>query len=257
MDLSANPHADDGAGPAPPAPCATGSDGFSACHGRALRPLVADAASDLVLIGGHALRAHGVLDRPCAGLGLATDSQTPLPDICRVAEAALAAAGLAVRVTDRQARTAGIAVRDPDCGHTTSVRLFKDALDPTTRSAARCGSAIVPVAGWKDTGGLKVRALLDRGAPQDYVDLHALSDRRTWPELENLGRRHAPELDPDLLLARLAMSARVPDDRFARLGLDEDGIGTLRVWLQGWVTDLSERLAEERVLWRSMLPWLS
>jgi hypothetical protein len=42
-----------------------------------------------------------------------------------------------------------------------------------------------------DVIGTKVRALADRGAVRDLIDVHAASHQRTTADLETLGRRHA------------------------------------------------------------------
>ena len=49
-----------------------------------------------------------------------------------------------------------------------------------------------PVLAEEDVIGTKIRALADRGAPRDLIDVFAASRRWTNAELEEFGRRHAP-----------------------------------------------------------------
>ncbi|MDI5936923.1 MULTISPECIES: hypothetical protein [unclassified Micromonospora] len=50
--------------------------------------------------------------------------------------------------------------------------------------------SIGPVLAFEDAVGLKVRALHDRAAHRDFIDIHAANAQLSWTELEALGARH-------------------------------------------------------------------
>ncbi len=94
-----------------------------------------------------------------------------------------------------------------------------------------------------DVIGTKVRALADRGAVRDLIDVHAATRHRTTADLESLGRRHARfEFSLHDLRDRLAGAEWWDDQDFADYGLTDDQIAILRSWALEWVTDLNTRL---------------
>lgn len=96
------------------------------------------------------------------------------------------------------------------------------------------------------TVGTKIRALHDRGLAIDLIDARAASARFTFPDLENLARRHTrDDFDLPTLQSRLTGTDHYPDTAFTAYGLAEDDISELRVWAQAWSTDIAERLLEE------------
>ena len=97
-----------------------------------------------------------------------------------------------------------------------------------------------------DTVGLKARAWHDRFVIRDIIDLHAVASAFSYVDLENLARRHDPDLDLEAILDHLAGVSVFPDDDFAEYGLDESRIADLRRWVTGWYDDLARRLAAER-----------
>jgi len=98
-----------------------------------------------------------------------------------------------------------------------------------------------------DTVGLKARALHDRFVIRDIIDLHAVADTFSYIDLENLARRHDPDLDLEAILDHLAGVSVFPDDDFAGYGLDDASVADLRRWVVDWYDDLSRRLAVERI----------
>ncbi|MFF4227067.1 nucleotidyl transferase AbiEii/AbiGii toxin family protein [Streptomyces sp. L500] len=212
-----------------------------------LRRLIADlvtagAAYPLVLTGGLALRALGLVDRPVRNATLATDSQEPLPDLVVALRAALAERGWRVGHTEADPLSARFAVTDPETGEERAVLLLKETV---WRPLVTTG--LGPCLAAEDVVGTKVRALAARGFARDFIDVHAASAH--WPpaELEEFGRRHAWDdaFDPADLRARLDGADWIDDREFAAYGLADDRIAELRAWARVWSDDIGERLLEE------------
>jgi len=97
----------------------------------------------------------------------------------------------------------------------------------------------------EDTVGLKARAWHDRFVIRDIIDLHAVAGTFSYSDLENLARRHDPDLDLEAMLDHLAGVSVFADEDFAEYGLDEPRITDLRNWVTGWYDDLGGRLAAD------------
>jgi len=79
--------------------------------------------------------------------------------------------------------------------------------------------------------GTKVRALGDRGAPRDLIDVFAASRRWSTADLEEFGRHHAHgRFESEDLQANLTGAEWTDDEAFAAYGLDEAAITALRTW---------------------------
>ncbi|MFF1721064.1 hypothetical protein [Streptomyces sviceus] len=85
-----------------------------------------------------------------------------------------------------------------------------------------------------------MRTLLDRGLPQDVIDVHAACRYFSVVELEQLC-----EVDPVELRERLESVVWVSDDEFAAYGLSPQEITDLRQWALDWEADLGLRILEE------------
>ena len=86
----------------------------------------------------------------------------------------------------------------------------------------------------------------------DLVDVRALAPDRSFPDLEELGRRHAWDaFDLSDLQSRLESTELLGDAEFAAHGLDDEAVTALRHWSRAWATDIAERLleAESRGMW--------
>ncbi|GGR67560.1 MULTISPECIES: nucleotidyl transferase AbiEii/AbiGii toxin family protein [Streptomyces] len=210
------------------------------------RRLLADAASagapyGLVLAGGYALQAHGLLSRPHADVDLATESAEPMERIAAAVGAALRERGWRVTAGAVTALTARLTVTDPPTGEPCALTLHKETFwqppEPTGHGPALCLA---------DAVGTKIRALYDRGAAVDLVDARACADRFSLPDLEELGRRHAHDpFDLPTLQSRLTGTDFYADRDFLRYGLAEDDVAALRAWAQAWSDDIAERLLED------------
>ncbi|MGW2393970.1 nucleotidyl transferase AbiEii/AbiGii toxin family protein [Streptomyces lydicamycinicus] len=91
-----------------------------------------------------------------------------------------------------------------------------------------------------------IRALADRGAVRDLIDVHAAAEHHTRPQLEQARptpRHGAFRLDD--LRDRLPGAEWYDDEEFAAYSLTEAAITELRSWAQQWASDLDERLARQ------------
>lgn len=213
-----------------------------AVRGRLVGDVVAVGAPyGLVLAGGDAVRAHGlVADRVSRGVDLATEHHADMTEIADGVRAGLERRGWSAEVPLVDPLAARLAVRDPASGARWQVDLRKEVLwRPAVETEAG------PALSLEDLTGTSVRALADRGLPRDLVDVHAVADRWSPVELEELGRRHAPDtFDLTELQSRLTGTEWLDDAEFRTHGLDTPAVESLRHWAQTWADDIAERLLE-------------
>ena len=195
------------------------------------------AGSDLglVLAGGYALAAHELVDRPSRDIDFATATAIPLPDVVTRLVAAYEEAGFAVDVVEAAPRMARMIVSTGP--GTCEVNLLKEAIGPPA------WLSIGPVLALDDAVGLKMRALHERAAHRDYIDIHAANAQLSWEELESRGARHTPGFSLEELADRLGAIEERDDHTFAACGLDDAAIAQLRHWAVSWETDIRERIA--------------
>ncbi|MGX1887859.1 nucleotidyl transferase AbiEii/AbiGii toxin family protein [Streptomyces sp. NPDC055287] len=192
----------------------------------------------LVLTGGYAVQAHGLVERLSQDLDVATENPAPMAEIIASLEQGLVSRGWGVRVIDVDALSARLIAADPDTGDECEVDVLKEHFW-TPPAQTEYG----PVLAFDSVIGTKVRALADRGAVRDLIDVHAASCHRTSNELERLGRRHGrDEFRLQDLRDRLIGAEWADDDEFAAYGLTEGETAELRAWAQLWVSDLDQRL---------------
>jgi nucleotidyltransferase AbiEii toxin of type IV toxin-antitoxin system len=199
----------------------------------------------LLLAGGYAFRAHEILHRPSQDLDFATRDNTPLPEIAEHVRLAFQAVGYGVRLVEATGRYARLTLRLPDSGDELEMDLLKEALEPCWVTVELAPAASVRALSLDDTVGLKARAWHDRFVIRDIIDLHAVASSFSYVDLENLARRHDPDLDLEAILDHLAGVSVFPDDDFTEYGLGESRIAELRSWVTGWYDDLARRLAAE------------
>lgn len=216
--------------------------GVDAVHERLACDLLAVGAPyALVLAGGDAVRAHGLVDaRTSRGVDLATEHPAAMTEIADAVRAGLEERGWAVGSREADPLSARLAVGEPASAARCRVDLRKEVLwRPAVETPAG------PALSLEDLTGTAVRALADRGLPRDLVDVRAVSDRWSHPELEELGRRHAPDtFDLAELQSRLTGAEWLDDGGFRAHGLDGPAIEELRRWAQAWADDIAERLVE-------------
>lgn len=195
----------------------------------------------LVLAGGYALQAHGLVERPHGNVDLATESPEPTDRMAYAVGAALEARGRQVRTGALTALTAQLTVTDPPTGEPCVLTLHKEAFWQPPEL-----TEYGPALSLEDAVGTKVRALYDRGAAVDLVDARAAASRFSFPDLEELGRRHAHDpFDLPTLQSRLTGTDFYSDADFIRYGLTQEQVTALRAWAQQWSDDIAERLLED------------
>lgn len=195
----------------------------------------------LVLTGGYAVRAHRLVNRPSQDLDVATQSPEPMADIAVTLRTGLEAQGWQVRQLEIAPLSARFTVSDPDTGQECEVDVLKEIF---WRPVAH--SSYGPVLAEEDVIGTKVRALGDRGAPRDLIDVFAASRRWSMTDLEEFGRRHARgRFEREDLQANLAGAEWTDDEAFAAYGLDESTIAALRSWAVQWADELAARLLQD------------
>jgi len=130
----------------------------------------------LVLAGGYAVSAHQLTDRPSRDLDFATAAPMNLPDVAARLSAAYQRAGYRIVQVESTSRMARLEVSDGRRD------LLKEAIGPPVQLE------IGPVLTLDDAVGLKMRALHDRAAHRDFIDVYAAATRGgyTPADLERL-----------------------------------------------------------------------
>ncbi|MEU9003644.1 nucleotidyl transferase AbiEii/AbiGii toxin family protein [Streptomyces sp. NPDC059982] len=212
---------------------------LSPLHRRLLAAVIdIGAPYPLVLTGGYAVQAHGLVDRLSQDLDVATENPAPMPEIVAGLEQGLITRGWRVRVLDVDALSARLVVTDPDTGGECEVDVLKEHFW-TPPAQTEYG----PVLAFESVVGTKVRALADRGAVRDLIDVHGASRYRTAAELERLGERHGrDEFRLEDLRDRLVGADWADDEEFAAYGLTGHETAELRAWAREWADELSRRL---------------
>ncbi|MFE7623836.1 nucleotidyl transferase AbiEii/AbiGii toxin family protein [Streptomyces sp. NPDC057509] len=211
-------------------------------HTRLLADVIAlGSPYPLVLTGGYAVRAHRLVSRPSQDLDVATENPAPMAAIAATLCAGLESRGWQVQALETAPLSARFTVTDPATGQDCEVDILKEIFSrPVLQS--RYG----PVLSEEDVIGTKVRALGDRGAPRDLIDVFAASRRWSNADLEDFGRRHARgRFEREDLQANLTGAEWTDDEAFAAYGLDDATITALRTWALEWADDLAARLLEE------------
>ncbi|WBB64935.1 nucleotidyl transferase AbiEii/AbiGii toxin family protein [Micromonospora sp. WMMD812] len=189
----------------------------------------------LVLAGGYAMCAHELLDRPSQDIDFATASALPLPEVADRLAAAFANAGFSASIIEVTPRMGRLVVSDAT--GTCEVDLLKEALGPPARLT------VGPVVAFDDAVGLKMRALHDRAAHRDFIDIRAANSRLEWAELERLGARHTGDFSLEELADRLGAVDERDERTFRSYGLGDSEIDELRGWARRWEADIRARLA--------------
>ncbi|MFI9752716.1 nucleotidyl transferase AbiEii/AbiGii toxin family protein [Streptomyces collinus] len=209
--------------------------------GRLLGDLLAvGEAYSLVLAGGYAALAHGLVERTGPDVDLATEHPAALEAVADAVRSGLVERGWLVQTLEAGPLSAQFLVTDAPSGVECEAALHKEVL---WRPAVE--TELGPALSLDDLVGTRVRDLADRGLARDLVDVHAASARWSHPELEELGRRHAPDtFDLTDLQARLTGTDWLDDRAFTGAGLDAPAVAGLRRWAQEWADDIAERLIE-------------
>jgi hypothetical protein len=223
-------------------------DGLPAGHLRVLLDgLSVFEQHGLLLAGGYAFRAHEIVYRPSQDLDFATANHEALPDIAEHVRQAFASIGYGTRLVEATGRYARLVLRLPGSDEELEMDLLKEALGPGGITVELAPGARVRAVALDDAVGLKARAWHDRFVIRDIIDLHAAAHAFSYADIENLARRHDPDLDLETILEHLAGVGVFADEDFAEYGLDTPAIVSLRAWATGWYDDLARRLARDQV----------
>jgi hypothetical protein len=194
----------------------------------------------LLLAGGHAMRAHGCVERPVDDLTFATADETPLPDIAAAVAGAFQGKGLSAEVCETDPRMARVVVTDDITGQACEVGLLRESL--TDRPAVL---EPFPALGLDDAVGLAVRDLHNRALPRDFIDVASVAGLYPFRLLERLGASHEDEWRTEDLIERLETVDLLADEAFAAYGLDEERIAAVRRFAYAWVEDIKLRRVED------------
>ncbi|MCW3842610.1 hypothetical protein ONA70_21145 [Micromonospora yasonensis] len=91
--------------------------------------------------------------------------------------------------------------------------------------------------------GLKMRALHDRAAHRDFIDIRAANAQLSLIELENLAARHTAGFSLEELADRLGGVEERDTRTFRSYGLSVAEVDDLRCWARRWEADITRRLA--------------
>lgn len=211
-------------------------------HRRLLQDVLdVGVAHGFVITGGYAVQAHGLVNRLSRDLDVATQSPAQMEAIAAALADGLVARGWQVRKIEADPLSARMMVIDPVTQESCEVDVLKEAFyhPPEVTQDG-------PVLALEDVIGTKVRALADRGAARDLIDVRAASTLYSTADLENLGRRHArDEFRLEDLAARLDGAEWFDDEAFTAYGLSEEDVSDLRTWARAWSDDIAERISEQ------------
>ncbi|MFB7932847.1 hypothetical protein ACFC4C_27470 [Streptomyces sp. NPDC056039] len=202
--------------------------------------LAVGEAHSLVLSGGYAALAHGLVERAGPDVDVATEDPAGMEVVADAVRAGLVGRGWLVQTRETEPLSAQFLVTDAATEQEYDVGVHKEVLwrPPVL-------TELGPALSLDDLVGTRVRDLADRGLARDLVDVHAAAARFSHPELEELGRRHAPDtFDLTDLQARLTGTDWIDDRAFTVHGLEVSAVAGLRRWAQEWADDIAERLIE-------------
>ncbi|MFF6947185.1 nucleotidyl transferase AbiEii/AbiGii toxin family protein [Streptomyces iakyrus] len=195
----------------------------------------------LVLTGGYAVQAHGLVERFSRDLDVATENPAPMQEIVASLTAGLGARGWRTTHVQTDPLSGRFLVTDPETGEECEVDVLKEAF-----WAPPAQTPYGPVLSLDDVIGTKVRALADRGTVRDLIDIQAASRHRSTADLESLGRRRAhDEFSLEDLRDRLVGADWYEDEDYTAYGLTSRQIEELKAWALEWAEDLGARIHDE------------
>lgn len=192
--------------------------------------------------GGHALIAHGIVDRPTEDIDLFTDTAGGVQPAAGKVARRLADAGLHVEQVAETDDLAGIfegferdmvefvVTRDHHAIRLTLARLGRDR-QPVVMDVG-------PVLHIDDVIGSKVAALVTRAEARDLIDVAAAQRRYTRHDLVRLGRQHDPALTGEDFADAMDRLDRLDDVVFRELyDLSPQAVAELRARFADWPRD--------------------
>lgn len=176
----------------------------------------------LVLAGGYAVQAHGLVERFSRDLDVATENPAPMDEIVTSLTTGLAARGWQTTHVQTDPLSGRFLVTDPDTGEECEVDVLKEAF-----WAPPAQPPYGPVLSLDDVIGTKVRALAGPRHRPRPPDVQAASRHRSTADLESLGRRRAhDEFSLEDLRDRLTGADWYEDEDYAAYGLTSRQMGT-------------------------------
>ena len=208
--------------------------------------LTLDAISELgfALGGGQALHAHGYGDRPSLDLDFYVPQfEQELFDRAETATlATLREAGYTAEVGHSDSWLRQILVTDPASGERVALDLGQDYRQHPPVTLAGLG----PVIDLPDAAASKARALNDRRAPRDYLDVYALLSRTPWTPARLFAalRDHLrPGITVEEFAADLAAAGEGNPNDYRAYGLDDEDIAHLATSFLDWAEQLRTTLS--------------
>jgi predicted nucleotidyltransferase component of viral defense system len=203
--------------------------------------LTLDAIGDLgfALGGGQALHAHGYGDRLSLDLDFyVTRFDQELFDRAETATlAALRAPGYTAQVGHSDTWLRQILVTDPTTGEQVVLDLGQDYRQNPPIVITGLG----PVIDLPDAAASKARALNDRRAARDYLDIHALLSRTSWTPARlftALRDNLRPTITTEQFAADLAAADEQDPEDYHAYGLTDTDIARLAADFIKWAAEL-------------------
>ncbi|WP_432833648.1 nucleotidyl transferase AbiEii/AbiGii toxin family protein [Dactylosporangium sp. CA-092794] len=202
--------------------------------------LQAGGPHGFALAGGHAVAAHGILQRPSEDVDLFADWQrrADFPAAVEVVIAAYVAAGYEVEIDHRTETFARLYLTDPaERGEHHRVELVAN-----WRSQPPVQMDIGPVLHADDVMAGKVDALYNRAAARDFLDIDAAiaSERYTLEQLCELAEAVDAGFDRAIFEQMLRSIVRFDDEDFAEYGVAPAEVSALRERVDAWRGQLSK-----------------
>jgi predicted nucleotidyltransferase component of viral defense system len=200
-----------------------------------------DAIADLgfALGGGQALHAHGYGDRLSLDLDFyVTRFDQDLFDRAEAATlAALRACGYTAQVGHSDTWLRQILVQDPATGAQVVLDLGQDYRQHPPIVITGLG----PVIDLPDAAAAKARALNDRRAARDYLDIHALLSQTGWTPAHlftELRDNLRPVITVEEFAADLAAAGEQDPEDYHAYGVSDAGIARLAADFTRWAGEL-------------------
>ncbi|MFF5230408.1 nucleotidyl transferase AbiEii/AbiGii toxin family protein [Dactylosporangium sp. NPDC000521] len=192
------------------------------------------------LAGGHAVAAHGILQRPSEDVDLFADWQrrADFPAAVEVVIAAYVAAGYEVEIDHRTETFARLYLTHP----AEQSEHHRVELVANWRSQPPVQMDIGPVLHADDVMAGKVDALYNRAAARDFLDIDAAiaSERYTLDQLCQLAEVVDAGFDRAIFEQMLRSITRFDDEDFAEYGVNPAEVSALRDRVDGWRAQLSK-----------------
>lgn len=192
--------------------------------------LLVSAQYGFALAGGHAVNAHGFINRPSADVDLFAALDADPSVACKDIVAAYQREGLSVTIDHESRYYVRLTVADSS-GQQSKVELVADV---RLRDPVRMG--IGPVLHPDDVAAGKVEALFSRAECRDYIDIDALlrSGQYTHEKLLSLAEQRDAGFDREVFAHMLTGVDRFPDAEFARYGVSADHAQAVRTTMHEW-----------------------